>query len=131
MARIDVYKNGLLVPTSREWWTKRNSVTDLGFSDSALIATIVFGCVVVVVCLAVAGFCTYPKGIPVGGTNSAVISAACHVQYKDGREVEVSDDIVERPLKWGVTVQGTQDEVGHCCFSDKEVQKPVEGCLYA
>jgi len=131
IARIDIYRDGVLMPMSRDWRSRQNSVTDLGFSDLALIATIVIGSLFVAVCVAIAGFCRYPKGMPIGGTNSAVISAACHINYTSGREAKSLDDIVKRPLKWGVTIEGTKDQVGHCSFSDRAVQKPVEGCLYA
>ena len=145
VARITVYKNGEVVkPGEGNVFSGQNSGVDLGFSDSALIATIVWGCVLVVTCLLIAGFCTYHKESPLGGTNSAVISAACHVKYIVGREIrvertqlsqgeerKVNEEVVDRPLQWGVTVEGTRDKVGHCCFSDQVVKKPEEGCLYA
>jgi hypothetical protein len=87
--------------------------------------------VLVAVCLLIAVICTYLKGMPTGGTNSAVISAACHVRYTDGDEVQALDEVVNRPLQWGATVQGTEEEVGHCCFSDKKIEKPREECFYA
>ena len=131
IARIDIYRNGVLTPTSRDWWRHQYSVTDLGFSDSALIATIVMASLLVAVCVALAGVCTYPKDMPHGGTNSAIISAACHVKQMDDAEAKGLDEIAERPLQWGVTIEGTKDQVGHCSFSDRAVLKPVEGCLYA
>jgi len=133
MVRIAVYKDGVLKTTfpGLDLSSENCSVTSLGFSDSALIAAIVMGCLLVLVCLGFAGFCRYPTGMPLGGTNTAVISAACHVRHTGGRKVEDLDYVVERPLQWGVTVEGTKDQAGHCSFSDKAVQKPVEGCLYA
>lgn len=132
IARIAVYKNGILKPSAGLlWYHDGTSGTGLGFSDSALVAAIIMGCLLVVVCLAIAGFCRYPTGIPLGGTNSAVISAACHIKYRNGGKIEGLDDIVERPLQWGVTIEGTKDQAGHCSFSDRVVHKPVEGCLYA
>ncbi|KAH6883374.1 hypothetical protein BKA58DRAFT_448150 [Alternaria rosae] len=134
IAPIAVYKNGVLEPTLRDWFHHEGasgSLTGLGFSDSALLAAIIMGCLLVAACLTIAGFCKYPTDMPLGGTNSAVISAACHIKHRYGGKVEGLDDVVERPLKWGVTIEGTKDQVGHCSFSDKAVQKPVEGCLYA
>ena len=130
-APIDVYHNGVLVPASREFLDLHKSTTGIGFSDSALLASIVMGCLLVVVCLAFAGLCRYPTGMPLGCTNSAVISAACHLKNRNGGKAEGLDDVVERPLKWGVTIEGTKNQAGHCSFSDKPVQKLVEGCLYA
>jgi hypothetical protein len=144
VARIAVFQNGEVLHDEYGDGYGFKTSTDLGFSDSALIATIVWGCALVVTCLAVAGICTYPKGMPVGATNSAVLSAACHVkrmdreehrteqtQYNGARESSVGEDIVDRPLQWGVTVEGTEDAVGHCCFSDQKVDLPEAGCLYA
>ncbi|KAI4704633.1 hypothetical protein J4E81_001703 [Alternaria sp. BMP 2799] len=132
IAPIAVYNKGVLVPTSRDWRQQvGGSVTALGYSDSALIAAIIMGCLLVVGCLAIAGFCKYSTGMPLKGTNSAVISAACHVKNRNGGKAEGLEDIVERQLKWGVTIEGTKDQAGHCSFSDKAVQQPVEGCLYA
>jgi hypothetical protein len=106
----------------------------LGYSAPAILTSIGVGSAVVVVCLLVAAIARYPAGgMPVGGTNSAVISAACHMWDADGvqKEDEAREVIVNRPLKWGVTKEGSLDEAGHCSFSDGEVRKPVVGFLYA
>jgi hypothetical protein len=143
VARIQLYRNGREEEEDEfQQYNPKRSGSDLGFSDEALIASIVWGCVLVVICVLVAGLCTYAEGVPIGGTNSAVISAACHadrrvremedVSFRDEDEENGGEkDIVVRALQWGVTNEGNADEVGHCCFSDKEVQKPVEGRLYA
>jgi hypothetical protein len=143
VARIQLYRNGNVEDEDEfQHNNPKRSGSHLGYSDEALIASIVWGCVLVVICVLVAGLCTYAEGVPIGGTNSAVISAACHA---DRREREMKDlsyrdedeenggekDIVVRALQWGATNEGSADEVGHCCFSDKEVWKPVEGRLYA
>ena len=52
-------------------------------------------------------------------------------QYKGAEGRRAGEDIVDRLLQWGVTIEGTMDEVGHCCFSDQGVEMPQEGCLYA
>jgi hypothetical protein len=130
MARITIWENG--VQTDLETVDNENRAgSDLGYSDSALIASIVWGCVLVLLCVLIAGVCTYPRGLPIGGTNSAVISAACHVKHGDEDGSQEYEDIADRPLQWGVTVESTMDSVGHCCFSDQKVKAPVEGDLYA
>jgi hypothetical protein len=107
-------------------------ISDLGYSESALIASIAWGIFLVTVCLLVAGLCTYPNiGMPVGGSNSAVISAACHLKYGEEEEHRNKEHVTDARLKWGVTIAGSRTEVGHCCFSDGMVEKPEEGCLYA
>lgn len=143
VARIQLYKNGVAEDQDVfAFGNPKRSGSDLGYSDEALIASIVMGCILVVTCVLIAGLCTYAEGVPIGGTNSAVISAACHTRHADGEMEEVryqdddeepagEKDVVVRALQWGVTVGGSADEVGHCCFSDKEVQRPVEGHLYA
>lgn len=107
---------------------------DLGYSQNALLGTIVCSSVMIGVCLLVSILFTYPtKGMPIGGTNSAIISAACHVRSTSNEQDKstAEDDIVCRPLKWGVTKEGSPDTAGHCSFSDREVTEPTVGFLYA
>ena len=59
----------------------------------------------------------YQPGIPLGGTNSAVIAAACHVA---GGE----ENIECKKVKWGVV------SMGHCAFSSGEPAFPQEGVAY-
>ncbi|OAL46160.1 hypothetical protein IQ07DRAFT_198771 [Pyrenochaeta sp. DS3sAY3a] len=107
-----------------------NVFTGIGFSDIALVASIACAILLIVVCRLVAGLLTFAKGPPVGGTSSAVISAACHTMTGDDQARE-GDDIFDKPLKWGATIQGRPDRIGHLCFSDMEVEKPGLGYLYA
>lgn len=105
----------------------------LGYSAPAILTTIAVGSAIVVACLLVGIVMRYPdQGMPLGGTNSAIISAACHVDAgEEGKSVEMREEIVNRPLKWGVTQEGSPGKVGHCAFSDGEVSKPVVGITYA
>ncbi|PVI03995.1 hypothetical protein DM02DRAFT_669382 [Periconia macrospinosa] len=106
-------------------------LTGVGYSEDAIYTSLGWGSALVLFCLVFAGVRTFPKGMPIGGTNSAVISAACHV--RDGIEgpTKTQDDISHRPLQWGVTIEGSNDVVGHCSFSSSEVQRPIVGHLYA
>ncbi|KAF2120390.1 hypothetical protein BDV96DRAFT_567140 [Lophiotrema nucula] len=109
-------------------------MNELGYSLYVLVGTLVCGLVLIVVCLLVGAIGRYPaEGMPMGGTNSAIISAACHVKSVESeREKRTEEDgIVNRPLKWGVTKEGSRDIAGHCSFSDREVKKPTVGFLYA
>ncbi|PGH21346.1 hypothetical protein AJ80_03397 [Polytolypa hystricis UAMH7299] len=70
-----------------------------------------------------------PPGIPLAGSCSAAISAACH-SHNDGPEAAVL------PLQWGVTHDDANGETPgndsqHCSFSSKEVWPPEEDALYA
>jgi hypothetical protein len=138
VVRIAVYKDGL--PFSKGYYAKEfgtdnnantNIISGLGYSDRGLIASLVWGICLVVACLVVAMFFKNPKGIPLGGTNSAVISAACHLRYDDDRTDKHGDDVAEKPLMWGVTIRAGEDKVGHCSFSAGEVEMPQPDCLYA
>lgn len=103
----------------------------IGYSDIGLLISIGLAVALMMSCRFIAGFRTYDKGLPIGGTNSAVISAACHVMYGDREHGKEDADITERPLKWGVTIKGGPETAGHLCFSAGEVEKPELGCLYA
>ncbi|KAH7088113.1 hypothetical protein FB567DRAFT_591531 [Paraphoma chrysanthemicola] len=131
MARITMWQQGVQITEDNPFSNNKDAGSDLAFSDAALIASIAWGAFLVIACVLVAGVCTYSKGLPIGGTNSAVISAACHVPSGDGMEGRPDDNISEIPLQWGVTIEGTAEKVGHCCFSDQQVKEPEEGCLYA
>lgn len=74
-----------------------------------------------------AGYIPLPPGSTLVGSCSAAISAACHILPSEGEDgVEMS----RRKLMWGVV--GTRsDGVGHCALSDKEVERPQKGELYA
>lgn len=107
---------------------------DLGYSLYALIGTLICSAALIVASLLVGTIGRYPgEGMPMGGTNSAIISAACHVKNFSGERDQGADGdaIVSRPLKWGVTKEGSKDSAGHCSFSDGEVHPPTVGFLYA
>ena len=95
--------------------------TQIGYSCIAIIIAIFFGSIVVLLII-LNGFRRYKPGIPLVGSCSAAISAACH-QPKDDSDAAI------KPLMWGVV--STKDGVGHCCFTSFEVTPPVEGELYA
>ncbi|KAI8930983.1 hypothetical protein NX059_011995 [Plenodomus lindquistii] len=95
--------------------------TTLGYSPSAMIAVLVLGSLTAISIVAI-GNIPYKQGIPLAGSNSMAISAACH-PGEDGTEAAVGK------LRWGV-VGVSEDGVGHCAFSTKEVTAPVEGTMY-
>ncbi|ERF76580.1 hypothetical protein EPUS_05853 [Endocarpon pusillum Z07020] len=113
LAQVATYsKDGDLVDNA--------AISTCGYSPSVVALTMIIG-----TCLAffmvLLSVRRYKRGIPLAGSCSAAISAACY-----GRE----DVDSAAPLQWGVT-SPEGEEIGHCAFSDKEVRMPVEGRLYA
>ena len=135
LARVAVYNDGEIVTAG---FLGGSSVvgadgvfTGIGYSFRALVGCIALGSAMVAFVLLVAGICTYPKGLPMGGTNSAVISAACHVKCGEDGRGKVDESISDERLMWGVTIPGSEEVVGHCCFISGEVDRPQVGYLYA
>jgi hypothetical protein len=102
-------------------------ISTCGYSPMAIILTNVLGGVIVAGGL-VLGNLRFPAGIPVAGTCSAVISAACHPPPGD------KDAAVCR-VQWGVVpgedqVTDDGETVRHCTFSSGPVEFPIVGQLY-
>lgn len=71
----------------------------------------------------------YPAGMPLAGSSSAAISAACHPLENDG---EASLKKVQwGAVSHGVGAAGGEEAVGHCSFSSFPVEFPRAGALYA
>ena len=100
---------------------EEESVSTVGYSCIAIITVITLGAVVVLIGILM-GFRQYKPGMPLAGSCSAAISAACHRPKED-------DDAAVKPVMWGAL--GMKDGVGHCCLSSFEVTKPLVGELYA
>lgn len=93
------------------------------WSPLAVFAVIFAGIFMIAAASAI-GRRRYRAGIPLGGTNSAVISAACHVDEKtEGDHLELLE------LKWGV-VSSPDAEVGHCALSSGQASFPQAGHVY-
>ncbi len=104
-----------------------NSISTVGYSCIAIFCALILGSMAVF-CGIINGFRRYDDGIPLVGSCSAAISAACHRPSVDAMAYA-------RPVMWGVMDADENDgrgsEVGHCCFSSFEVGKPQKGHLYA
>lgn len=96
----------------------------LGYSPLAIIAVLVLGGLMVISIIA-SGYIPYKRGMPLAGTCSLAISAACHPTDR----VDDDQSIGEKKLQWGVVSTG-DDEVGHCAFSADDVEAVVKGKLY-
>lgn len=92
---------------------------EIGYSCIAIISTILFGSIVVLLGI-LNGFRRYKPGIPLTGSCSAAVSAACQRPKED-------EDVADKTVMWGVA--STKNGVGNCCFESFEVTPPVVGEL--
>ena len=103
-------------------------ITTCGYSPLAMICVLVVGGLVLLLTW-VQGVKVLPQGgMPLAGSNSVGITAACHAPRE-------SDD-AQQPLMWGVVSTGLQNDpseesIGHCSLSSSDVGALVEGQLYA
>ncbi|KAL9115828.1 MAG: hypothetical protein Q9227_000196 [Pyrenula ochraceoflavens] len=120
---------------------KGRSITTLGYSPVAIILSLVFAIALTGAALAM-GATKLQSDIPLAGSCSAPISAACHPPRGEG---ERGESVAMRKVMWGAVDEGEEDRhnvrevesreseviVEHCAFSSKPVRRPVEGRLYA
>ena len=100
------------------------SISTCGYSPIAIITVIIVGSLIVLLGIA-NGFRRYKPGMPLVGSCSAAISAACHRPEGDA-------DAHLKPVMWGVVADPSpENAVGHCTFTSYSVEKPVDGRLYA
>lgn len=81
---------------------KGYDISTCGYSNIAIITVIPVGFIAVVFGIA-NGFRKYPAGMPLVGSNSAAISAACH-RPKDDVDASVL------PVMWGVVGEMEKEE---------------------
>ena len=100
------------------------SILTCGFSPFPMIIVLIIA-LVIVVGTCVIGFGRTSSPIPLAGSCSAVISAACH-------PLKMERDITLKPIAWGVVPNfEIVDGVGHCSFSSEPVEQPIVGVKYA
>ncbi|KAF5515329.1 hypothetical protein CGCS363_v000120 [Colletotrichum siamense] len=103
--------------------TVQGEMTSSGWSPVGIILVLIAGAVLIAFLVTSGCFRLRYGGIPVVGSCSAAIAAACHADPSE------RDSLATLPLTWGV-VSGKDVELGHCSFTSKDAEKPVEGCLY-
>ena len=120
LARVTVYNSDQSVDTSK-------STSTCGYSLVALFFVIVT-MVIIIWFVVLTSLRTSRSGMPLMGSCSGAISAACHPPNDD-------KDASKLAVKWGVVGQKTLDEtgelVGHCTFTSFKVRGPAKGRLYA
>lgn len=122
---FDVYtKYGEQQKTSLGWLS--DAITrSVGYSPTAMLAVVVLGVFMVVAVVAI-GYIPYQSDMPLAGSCSLAISAACHpYQHSD----ECGEVMSEQKLQWGVVSTST-DGIGHCAFSSREVGPLINGRMY-
>jgi hypothetical protein len=95
-----------------------------GYSPVAMISVIITGFLMVLAAI-ISGFVRLPSGMPVAGSCSVAISAACHPESERNGE---SAALLK--VQWGSVSSNVRD-FGHCSFTDGEVSPPEQGRLYA
>lgn len=102
-------------------------ISTCGYSPIALIFLIILGSIVVLLGISY-GFRKARVGMPLAGSCSAAISAACHPP-------ETDVDASMKRVMWGVvdkeSFKHLDESVGHCSFTSFKVEAPIVGNLYA
>lgn len=109
-------------------------LTSCGYSPVAIVSVLSVGAVMLSLLVALA-FRRFRTGMPVAGSDSMAISAACHPGHScdnDGSGGELQDEEY-LPLQWGVTAPfpGCDGDVGHCTFSSGDVEAPKDEAFYS
>ena len=99
------------------------TINGTGWSPIALMFALILGGLMILA-LPIFGFKRLPKKMPLAGSNSAAMSAACHRQ--DGED----DDIMQRPLQYGVLRSTDAEGRKRAGFSAEEVSPLVIGEIY-
>jgi hypothetical protein len=100
----------------------------LGFSPAAILSVIILASLMAISVIVI-GYIPYKRGMPLAGSNSRAISAACHPIDNGEAGEPGSADALTR-LRWGV-MKKSQGGIGHCGFSGNDVTAPIEGEVYA
>lgn len=102
----------------------RDDIVTCGWSPAGVLSVICVGGVMVIL-LVCFGFGRLPTSMPVAGSCSAAISAACHPPLSGGEGVLSMKD-----LSWGETIPVVKNGPRRCCFSAGEVIYPTDGACY-
>ena len=116
LVKVDVYDPHQKLDLS-------NSFSSCGYSAYALAITIIIGSAMLLALVA-NGFRRLDSTMPLAGSCSLAISAACHRPPEDS-------DAGLFPVQWGAVSHDTEGEgPGHCCFTSLDVETPIEGQRY-
>ncbi|KAE9390052.1 hypothetical protein BT96DRAFT_355591 [Gymnopus androsaceus JB14] len=99
------------------------SIISCGFSPIAMMLTSIVAGSLILSALALGYFKHINYDMPLMGSNSVAIAAACHPPRDD------SDPL--KPVRWGVVTENREQTVGHISFSSGKVTVPVPGNYYS
>ncbi|KAL4863450.1 hypothetical protein BDV12DRAFT_26814 [Aspergillus spectabilis] len=109
-------------------WQERSPIHDtmtVGYSPPAIVAGVCVGALLPAALIWV-GQRRFKSGMPVAGSCSLAIAAACHPRgKKDDEKLEIEYDL----LRWGAEPY-RPGEVGHCTFSSDKIHPPEDGLIY-
>ena len=103
-----------------------NAVSTCGWSPLGVAITVIVAVLVLSVVI-ILGYRRHKPGIPLAGSCSLAIAAACHVP--DGTDTTA-------PMKWGAVKPSSMTEFdgsgkfGHCAFSNLDAPLPEDGKIY-
>lgn len=127
LVNIRIYQpnNGIL----KEPTANVPSVSNTGMTTACGYSPLAIACalgvaLVLFIALAILSSRKVNTGMPVAGSCSLAISAACHPPEADKL-------VAVKPLIWGAVSHEEHEKPGHCCLTSFEVEKPREGALYA
>ncbi|KAL2848199.1 hypothetical protein BJX68DRAFT_238683 [Aspergillus pseudodeflectus] len=116
LVRIVVYRDGEREPSG--------DTMTVGYSPPAIVIGVCVG-VLLPAGLLLTGRRRFRSGMPVAGSCSLAIAAACQPRSAE----TMSEGIEYERLKWGVE-PCEEGKVGHCAFSGAKVDTPVDGMVY-
>lgn len=111
-------------------------VSALGYSPIAIFFSLIVGGIMVSALLGLGFFRRFQSEMPLAGSCSAAISAACHLPIDDDTETAALGAVMwgetVSPPVWMVDPGGIgEGDIGHCSFTSKEVVRPSRKKLYA
>lgn len=105
-----------------------NDTTTCGYSPAAIVSTVSVG-VAMMACLILMAFKRLKSGMPVAGSCSLAIAAACHPSLSNGENSAIDKTAGTLPLKWGVEMPEC-DGIGHCALSSEQVESALDESVY-
>lgn len=125
LVSVEAFDSDSLRDPSRDLFT-------CGFSPTAIVSSLAVG-IFMFLCLVGLSFRPFETAMPVAGSCSLAIAAACHPEFdpNENRTVQSQtedEDMALLPVRWGaVPVNG---RIGHCSFTSKDVDMPGGGQIY-